>query len=82
MHFRLVNPTAGQVQLLRAEVKLGGPTIFVVISRAEDWPFIIENDSDHAFTVYQMVRACRIQVGDAEDSLTLLGFGPPRRSSE
>ena len=40
----------------QAEVKLGGSTIFVVLSHAEDdWPFAVENDSDHAFTFYQTV---------------------------
>lgn len=56
MHFRMVGPATGQTYLMSADVKLGGPTIFIVISRAEEWPFVIENDSDHNFTVYQTVR--------------------------
>lgn len=54
VHFRLTEPTSGRVRLMSAEVKLGGSTIFVVISHAEgDWPFAVENDSDYAFTFYQ-----------------------------
>ncbi|EKM61051.1 uncharacterized protein PHACADRAFT_156217 [Phanerochaete carnosa HHB-10118-sp] len=53
VHFRLVSPGTGHVHLIRAEMKLGGSTIFVVISQAEEWPFTVENDSDYAFTVYQ-----------------------------
>jgi vacuolar protein sorting-associated protein 13A/C len=52
----MVGSSTGQVHLMSADVKLGGSTIFVVISRAEEWPFVIENDSDHAFAVYQIVR--------------------------
>lgn len=56
IHFRLTEPTSGRVRLMSAEVKLGGSTIFVVISHAEnDWPFAVENDSDYAFTFYQTV---------------------------
>ena len=57
MHFRLTEPTNGDVRLMSADIKLGGPTIFVVISRAQEWPFVIENDSDYTFSVYQTVRA-------------------------
>ena len=42
---------------MSADIKLGGPTIFVVVSRATEWPFVIENDSDHTFTIHQMVCA-------------------------
>lgn len=42
--------------LMRADVKLGGSTIFVVISQAsEGWPFIIENESDQDFVFCQAV---------------------------
>ncbi|KAI0073133.1 vacuolar protein sorting-associated protein 13 [Panus rudis PR-1116 ss-1] len=55
VHFRMETPgDHPTVQLMKAEVKLGGPTIFVVISAAtEGWPFTIENESDYSFNVYQ-----------------------------
>lgn len=56
VHFRLKNPADDQVHLMSVDVKLGGSTIFIVISRAEEsWPFRIENDSDFSFTFYQIV---------------------------
>lgn len=58
-YFRLrVSDSRPDVFLMRADVKLGGSTIFVVISQAsEGWPFIIENESDHDFAFYQTVSA-------------------------
>ena len=57
IHFRMKVPGDDNTEhLMRADVKLGGSTVFVVISRAsEGWPFVIENDSDYAFTLYQTV---------------------------
>ena len=56
VHFRVKNPIDGQVHLMTADIKLGGSTIFIVLSRAGDaWPFSIENDSDYNFTFYQTV---------------------------
>ncbi|TCD71537.1 hypothetical protein EIP91_008918 [Steccherinum ochraceum] len=55
MHFRLKSAgEAGDVNLMRAEVKLGGATIFIVISdETQGWPFTIENESDFSFVMYQ-----------------------------
>lgn len=56
VHFRLKNPADDEVHLMAADIRLGGSTIFVIISQAEDaWPFTIENDSDYPFTFYQSV---------------------------
>lgn len=56
VHFRLKHPVDESTHLIAVDVKLGGSTIFVVISRADDaWPFIIENESDYTFTFYQTV---------------------------
>ena len=57
MHFRLKAPgDHSEVHLMRADVKLGGATIFIVISDEEDgWPFTIENESDFTFVMYQTV---------------------------
>ena len=42
--------------LMRAEVKIEGPTIFVFLNEAtEGWPFTIENDSDYSFAFCQTV---------------------------
>ncbi|KAI0639418.1 vacuolar protein sorting-associated protein 13 [Trametes polyzona] len=56
VHFRLHAPEGDQrIKLLRADVKIEGPTIFVFVDEAtEGWPFTIENDSDHTFTLSQM----------------------------
>lgn len=44
------------VQLVRADVQIDGPTIFVTFSKAEEgWPFVIENDSDYTFSIAQTV---------------------------
>ena len=56
IHFRLKHPTDGKVHLMAADIKLGGSSVFIVLSRAENaWPFTIENDSDYKFTFYQTV---------------------------
>uniref|UniRef100_A0A5K1JWH3 CHIP6 n=1 Tax=Ganoderma boninense TaxID=34458 RepID=A0A5K1JWH3_9APHY len=55
VHFRLPTSENGQQsRLMRADVKIEGPTIFVFLNEAtEGWPFRIENDSDLPFTLYQ-----------------------------
>ncbi|KAJ7634302.1 vacuolar protein sorting-associated protein 13 [Mycena polygramma] len=56
VHLRLRYPGREQepVQLIRGDVKIDGPTIFISFSRAtEAWPFTIENDSDYDVTVCQ-----------------------------
>ena len=56
VHFRLKHPVDESIHLIAVDVKLGGSTIFVVISRADDaWPFTIENESDYTFSFYQTV---------------------------
>ncbi|THH34126.1 hypothetical protein EUX98_g96 [Antrodiella citrinella] len=56
MHFRLKAPREnGDVRLMRADVKLGGATIFIVISQEEEgWPFTIENETDFSMWTVQM----------------------------
>ncbi|KAI0724570.1 vacuolar protein sorting-associated protein 13 [Cerioporus squamosus] len=55
VHFRLPTSENGQqVRLMRADVKIDGPTIFVFLDEAtEGWPFKIENDSDYSFSFSQ-----------------------------
>ncbi|KAJ7169902.1 vacuolar protein sorting-associated protein 13 [Mycena filopes] len=56
VHLRLRYPGREQepVQLIRGDVKIDGPTIFISFSRAtEAWPFMIENASDYTVTVSQ-----------------------------
>ncbi|KAI0669883.1 vacuolar protein sorting-associated protein 13 [Trametes maxima] len=55
VHFRLRGSEGGEnTWLMRADVKIEGPTIFIFIGEAnEGWPFTIENDSDHSFTFSQ-----------------------------
>ncbi|KAI8995643.1 vacuolar protein sorting-associated protein 13 [Trametes punicea] len=55
VHFRLHTPEGiGRMRLMRADIKIEGPTIFVFLNEAaEGWPFIIENDSDYTFSFCQ-----------------------------
>lgn len=57
VHFRLHASEGTQnMRLMRADVKIEGPTIFIFIDEAtEGWPFTIENDTDHTFTLTQTV---------------------------
>ncbi|KAH9898385.1 vacuolar protein sorting-associated protein 13 [Cubamyces lactineus] len=64
VHFRLYAPEGSHhMWLMRAEVKIEGPTIFVFLNEAtEGWPFTIENDSDYSFAFCQTDQA-RKEVG-------------------
>ncbi|KAH9849745.1 vacuolar protein sorting-associated protein 13 [Lenzites betulinus] len=55
VHFRLhAAEGTSQIRLMQADVKIEGPTIFVFLNEAtEGWPFTIENDSDHSFSLSQ-----------------------------
>lgn len=57
VHLRLHSgEERSSVYLVRADIKLGGSTVFVTLSEAgEGWPLSIENDSDYSFTFYQAV---------------------------
>jgi vacuolar protein sorting-associated protein 13A/C len=58
VHFRLrrLRESQEQVDLIRADVRIEGPTIFIFLSLAtEGWPFVIENDSDYAVKFSQQV---------------------------
>lgn len=56
VHLRLRVPgESSTIRLVRADVKMGGATIFVSYSPAQDgWPFVVENDSDFDFTIAQV----------------------------
>jgi hypothetical protein len=57
VHARLSNPRTGSVHLIRAEIKLDGPTVFVALHSAKnDWPFLIENASNFDISLQQNVR--------------------------
>jgi vacuolar protein sorting-associated protein 13A/C len=47
--------------LVKADIKLDG-SIFVTFSEAEEWPFEVENQSDHSVTMYQWVSALRTEI--------------------
>uniref|UniRef100_A0A0W0G3E4 Putative vacuolar protein sorting-associated protein vps13 n=1 Tax=Moniliophthora roreri TaxID=221103 RepID=A0A0W0G3E4_MONRR len=68
VHLRLPRPSdrgSGSFTLIRADVKIDGSTVFVHLSPAlDEWPFVIENSSDHAFSLCQKdVSAREEQVG-------------------
>lgn len=47
---------SNDIQLVRADIQIDGPTIFVSFCQAEEgWPFIIENISDYTFSMAQIV---------------------------
>lgn len=58
VHFRLYAPEGSQrMWLMRADVKIEGPTIFIFLDEAtEGWPFTLENDSDYTISFSQTVR--------------------------
>lgn len=60
VHFRLPRPgKPGEVQLIRASVQIDGSSIFVYLYPGDDeWPFLIENDSDYPVSISQTV--CRL----------------------
>ncbi|OSD03423.1 vacuolar protein sorting-associated protein 13 [Trametes coccinea BRFM310] len=55
VHFRLYAPEGSQrMWLMRADVKIEGPTIFIFLDEAtEGWPFTLENDSDYTISFSQ-----------------------------
>ncbi|KAG9314367.1 hypothetical protein JVU11DRAFT_5161 [Chiua virens] len=42
-----------QTDIVTADIKIDGSTIFVTFVKAEGWPFELENDSDYTFSVSQ-----------------------------
>ncbi|KAJ2927125.1 hypothetical protein H1R20_g9964, partial [Candolleomyces eurysporus] len=42
-----------ETDLIRAEIAIESSTIFVILSKSDEWPFEIENDTDYAFTFSQ-----------------------------
>ncbi|KAL4070939.1 vacuolar protein sorting-associated protein 13 [Scleroderma citrinum] len=47
-----------EVQLIKADIKLGGSIIFVTFCRVDGWPFEIENKSDHTVAICQRDANC------------------------
>jgi vacuolar protein sorting-associated protein 13A/C len=59
VHFRLRMPDERGVQLIRADVQISGPTIFITFAVAADgWPFLIENESDYTISFCQQAGDC------------------------
>lgn len=52
IHLRVRLPD-GDMHIVKADVVIDGSTIFVILSAAEKWPFVIENDSDFSVSVMQ-----------------------------
>jgi hypothetical protein len=44
-----------QVDIVAANIKIDGSTIFVTFLKADGWPFELENDSDYTVFVCQWV---------------------------
>lgn len=43
------------MHIVKADIKIEGSTIFIMLSAADGWPFIIENDSDFSVSMIQWV---------------------------
>jgi vacuolar protein sorting-associated protein 13A/C len=43
------------MDLIRAEIMIEASTIFVILSKSDEWPFEIENDTDYSFKFSQRV---------------------------
>ncbi|KAG1749982.1 vacuolar protein sorting-associated protein 13 [Suillus paluster] len=52
VHLRVRLPN-NDMDIVQADVKIDGSTIFVILSAAEGWPFVIENDSDFSVSMMQ-----------------------------
>ncbi|KAH6917385.1 vacuolar protein sorting-associated protein vps13 [Coprinopsis sp. MPI-PUGE-AT-0042] len=52
VHVRLVRD-GSSTELVRTDVVMEGPVIFVMLSQTDQWPFEIENDSDCSFEFWQ-----------------------------
>ncbi|KAF5314046.1 hypothetical protein D9611_006808 [Ephemerocybe angulata] len=50
---RLTPEGTSQIDLIRAEITIESSTIFVILSKSDDWPFELENDTDYAFKFLQ-----------------------------
>lgn len=58
VHLRLKVPGENEtsVRLIRADVQIDGSTIFISFTASDDWPFVIENQSDYAVKMSQDAR--------------------------
>jgi vacuolar protein sorting-associated protein 13A/C len=59
MHLRItfVQQKVKTIQLIRVDVAITGPTIFIVLSPESNnnWPFMLDNQSNYPLTFYQVV---------------------------
>lgn len=59
VHFRLNNPATNaseRIHLIVADIVLEGASIFVTLKRERNnWPFIVENNSDYEISIGQIV---------------------------
>lgn len=57
-HLRLRAPgdSPENIHLIRGDIQIDGSTIFITFSTSDEWPFLIENQSDYALTLCQEVR--------------------------
>ncbi|KAH7883589.1 vacuolar protein sorting-associated protein 13 [Phlebopus sp. FC_14] len=52
VHLRMPSPTP-EMEIVKADVRMEGSTIFVTFRKADGWPFEIENDSDYPVSLCQ-----------------------------
>ena len=69
VHFRLGRPgSAHSQQLIQADIKIEGSTIFVHLGLAKDgWPIVIENESDFEVSFCQTVRLVGVTSATLDD---------------
>ena len=69
VHFLLGRPgSARSQQLIQADIKIEGSTIFVHLGLAKDgWPIVIENESDYEVSFRQTVRLVGVTATTLDD---------------
>ncbi|TEB35046.1 hypothetical protein FA13DRAFT_1915662 [Coprinellus micaceus] len=54
LRLKRANPEGNNtMDLIRAEIMIEASTIFVILSKSDEWPFEIENDTDYSFKFSQ-----------------------------
>ncbi|KAL0581607.1 Vacuolar protein sorting-associated protein 13 [Marasmius crinis-equi] len=54
LRLRRAGENSASITLVRADVQIDGSTVFIQFTSADDeWPFVIENRSDYAFSICQ-----------------------------
>ncbi|TFK41159.1 vacuolar protein sorting-associated protein vps13 [Crucibulum laeve] len=76
VYFRL-RRSGAEMELIRADIRIDGSSIFIFICSAKDeWPFVIENDSDYTFELRQKDENRDTQEQDTSNANTVYKVQP------